>query len=105
MLRILARFIGLLLLAGGFIAMIVDGTRSIAGGELAITTLRRGAIELFPTLYENFQNSVMQKSAFLWDPILTTLMIFPVSLTFGLLGAALIVFGAKRETQMRYWRQ
>jgi hypothetical protein len=32
-------------------------------------------------------------------------MIFPVSLTFGVLGAALIVFGAKRETQMRYWRQ
>ena len=103
--KIFARFIGLLLLAGGFIALIVDGTRSIAGGELAVTTLRRGAIELFPTLYENFQNSVMQKAAFLWDPVLTTLMIFPVSLTFGVLGTALIVFGAKRDTQMRYWRQ
>ncbi|GDX38504.1 hypothetical protein LBMAG20_07190 [Methylocystaceae bacterium] len=105
MLRLLARFFGLLLLAGGFIALIVDGTRSIAGGELTITTLRRGAVELFPTLYESVQTSVMQKSTFLWDPILTSLMILPVSIAFGGLGALFIVFSTKRDTQMRYWRQ
>lgn len=105
MLRLLARFFGLLLLAGGFIALIVDGTRSIAGGELTITTLRRGAVELFPTLYEAVQTSVMQKSTFLWDPILTSLMILPVSIAFGGLGALFIVFSTKSDTQMRYWRQ
>jgi hypothetical protein len=105
MLRFLARLLGLLLLAGGFIALIVDGTRSIAGGELTITTLRRGAVELFPSIYESVQTSVMQKSTLLWDPILTTLMILPVSIAFGGLGALFIVFSTKRETHMRYWRQ
>lgn len=105
MLRLLSRFLGLLLLAGGFIALIVDGTRSIAGGELTITNLRRGAVELFPSVYESLQTSVVQKSALLWDPIITTLMILPVSIAFGGLGALFIVLSTKRETQMRYWRQ
>ena len=96
MLRLLSRFLGLLLLAGGFIALIVDGTRSIAGGELTITTLRRGAVELFPSVYESLQTSVVQKSALLWDPIITTLMILPVSIAFG--GLAFLLFGYATKT-------
>ena len=39
MLRLLIRFMGLALLAGGFVALVVDGTRSLAGGSLYVTTL------------------------------------------------------------------
>ena len=39
MLRLLTRFLAQLLLAGGFIALVVDGTRSIAGGRLAVTSV------------------------------------------------------------------
>lgn len=104
MLRLLTRFIGLLLLAGGFIALIVDGTRSIAGGQLLVTTLRRGLAETLPALYRTLQGDIEAKSAFLWDMAMSTLMALPVSLTLGGLGALLIVFSHKREAD-RYWRR
>jgi hypothetical protein len=105
MLRLLTRFLGLLLLAGGFIALIVDGTRSIAGGALFVTTLRRGVAETFPTLYQSLRAGVEAQSAFLWNPVLTTLMLLPVAVALGGLGALLIVFSHKREAANRYWRR
>ncbi|MCC3245831.1 hypothetical protein LG047_10900 [Methylocystis sp. WRRC1] len=105
MLRLLTRFIGLLLLAGGFIALIVDGTRSIAGGRLLVTTLNKGASEFFPALYQGLQSGVSEKSALLWDPVFTTLLLLPISVAFGGLGALLIVLSHKQETTPRYWRR
>ena len=43
MFRFLLRLIGLLLLAGAFAALVVDGTRSIAAGALALTSARADA--------------------------------------------------------------
>jgi hypothetical protein len=105
MLRLLTRFLGLLLLAGGFIALIVDGTRSIAGGSLLVTSLRKGVSEGFPALYQTLQAGVEAKSALLWDPVLTTLMALPVSVALGGLGALLIVFSHKQEATNYYWRR
>jgi hypothetical protein len=104
MLRLLTRFLGLLLLAGGFIALIVDGTRSIAGGQLMVTTLRKGAADAFPALYGAVQAGVAAKSAFLWDPVLSTLLLLPASIAFGGLGALFIVLSHKQEAP-RYWRR
>lgn len=105
MLRLLARFIGFLLLAVGFMALIVDGTRSIAGGGLMVTTLRWGASEAAPALYQAAEASIKSRSAFLWDPVLTTLMLLPVSVALGGLGALMIVLSHKREATNRYWRR
>lgn len=105
MLRLLTRFLGLILLAGGFIALIVDGTRSIAGGRLLVTTLRKGLSDTLPGFYASLQSSVEAKSAFLWDPALLTLLIVPVSVAFGGLGALLIIFSHKQEAANRYWRR
>ena len=102
MLRLLTRFLGLLLLAGGFIALIVDGTRSIAGGELLVTTLRRGLSEATPALYNSLVSEMAAKSAL--DMAMAPLMTLPISLTLGALGALLIVFSHKREAD-RYWRR
>jgi hypothetical protein len=102
MLRLLTRFIGLLLLAGGFIALIVDGTRSLAGGELLVTTLRRGLSEAAPALYKSIVAEMAAKSVL--DLTMTPLMTLPISLTLGALGALLIVFSHKREAD-RYWRR
>lgn len=105
MLRLLTRLIGLLLLAGGFIALIVDGTRSIAGGELLVTSLSRGVSGLFPALYAAMRESVEARSALLWDPVLTTLMLIPVSVALGGLGAALIMLSHRQDASLRYWRR
>jgi hypothetical protein len=105
MLRILARLLGLLLLAGGFIALVVDGTRSIAGGTLAVTSLHRGLSELEPALFESLRVSLTEKSEWLWDPVATNLLTLPVSFAFLGLGALLILLSARQETQRRYWRR
>jgi hypothetical protein len=102
MLRLLTRFLGLLLLAGGFIALIVDGTRSLAGGELLVTTMRRGLSETAPGLYKSLVAEMAAKSVL--DVAMTPLMTLPISLTLGALGAALIVFSHKRDAD-RYWRR
>lgn len=105
MLRLVTRFLGLLLLAGGFIALIVDGTRSIAGGTLLVTSLRSGLSDSFPAFYRSLESSVQAKSASLWDPVATTLLLLPVSVALGGLGAFLIVFSHRREASNRYWRR
>ncbi len=103
MLRIFIRFIGLLLLAGGFVALIVDGTRSLAGGDLFVTTLSRGARDLFPAGLSALQRSVEHVSAFLWDPVIATLLHAPVSVAFGGLGALLILLSQRRRETVGYY--
>ena len=103
MLRLLTRFLGLLLLAGGFIALIVDGTRSIAGGRLMVTSLRNGVADALPALSESL--SAVQKSSFLWDLLLGALLFVPVSVACGGLGALFIIFSHKQEEALRYWRR
>lgn len=39
MIRFLFRLLGFLILAGGFVALVIDGTRSIAAGAIAFTPL------------------------------------------------------------------
>lgn len=104
MLRLLTRFLGLLLLAGGFIALIVDGTRSIAGGRLMVTSLRKGISDALPALFDSFETGV-EKSSFLSDLLLGALLFFPVSVACGGLGALLIIFSHKQEATVRYWRR
>jgi hypothetical protein len=104
MLRLLTRFLAQLLLAGGFIALIVDGTRSIAGGQLAVTSLSAGLSELFPALYNGLRASVSARAQWLWDPVMTGVMTIPVSLSLAGLGALFILISTKREANRRYWR-
>ncbi len=103
MLRLFIRFIGLLLLAGGFVALVVDGTRSLAGGTLLVTTLARGARQFFPAGFLELQRSVEHVSAFLWDPIVATLLLTPVSVAFCGMGALLILLSQRRRESFGYY--
>jgi hypothetical protein len=97
MLRLLTRFLAQLLLAGGFIALIV-------GGRLAVTSMSTGLSELFPALYAGLRASVSARAQWLWDPVMTGVMAIPVSLSLAGLGALFILISAKREANRRYWR-
>jgi len=104
MLRLVIRFFGLLLLAGGFVALIIDGTRSLAGGGLILTTLDRGASDLFPSVYRAAEQAIESNvAAFLWDPVLTTLLLFPASLALCALGAGMIIVSHKPHSRLGYW--
>jgi hypothetical protein len=101
MLRFLIRFLGLMLLAGGFAALIVDGTRTLAGGELRVTPLSKSVHDLFPAKMQALQASIEQHAP-LWDPVVSTLLLAPVSLTLTGLGALFIALSQKRRRPSDY---
>ncbi len=106
MLRFFIRLFGLLLLAGGFAALVVDGTRSLAGGRMIVTTLQEGALSLSPAKFQALQASVEQKLATpFWDSIITVLLQLPISVTFGGLGALLILLSQKQRAPIGYARR
>ncbi|MBY6240955.1 hypothetical protein [Methylosinus sp. Sm6] len=94
MLRLLIRFAGLLLLAGGFAALIVDGTRSLAGGDLRAVPLGAAAADLFPLQMKAWQAAAERQ---FWGPLASLLLRAPLSFTLTLLGALLIVSSRKRR--------
>jgi hypothetical protein len=87
MLRFLLRAIGLLLLAGGFIALIVDGTRSLAGGSLYVTSIDTALQAAGPAVYSGLEKWILAHLPhFVWDPVLVHFLRLPLSgvlLAFG----------------------
>jgi hypothetical protein len=103
MLRLLIRFMGLALLAGGFVALVVDGTRSLAGGSLYVTTLGSVLQALWPVAFQALRSAVLSRlPTFVWDPLLVVLLMTPVGVALCVLGAAFIVLSHKHHALVGY---
>ena len=97
MLRLIFRFLALMLLAGAFAAFVIDGARSLADSALVLTPLGQTLITLFPTKFPLLQPAIERHVApFLWDPVVVTLLLAPTWLVAGVLGAALMRLTRKR---------
>jgi hypothetical protein len=105
MLRLFFRFVGLLLLAGAFAALVVDGTRSVAAGTPAILPLGRTASSLFPTILVTLHRTMEAHSPLLWDPIAVSILLLPAWLVLGLLGLALMALTRKRVEKIGFQRR
>lgn len=92
------RILGLWLLAMAFIALVVDGVKSIAQSGLVLTSLGEGWFSLHPPSL-NLTQAIIERYTFpfLWDPILLTIMLLPVWLIFGLFGALFLYIGRRRR--------
>ncbi len=99
MLRLLVRFVSVLFLASGLVALIVDGTRSLAGGSLYVTTLASALQALKPLALEELQTTfgVHFAAAFAY-----ALMLVPVSLALCGVGALLFVISHKPRATIGY---
>ena len=103
MFRFLARLTGLLLIAAGFVGLVVDGTRSIANGALSFTPLGEVAFRLFPKSFPLIEPAVTRHvHPLLWDPVLLRFFLLPASVLGFLLGAFLLWLGQKREEPIGY---
>ncbi len=98
MLRFLVRFAGLLLLAGGFAALIVDGTRSIAAGSIEQARLGQTIQYIVPAKFELIEPAVRRLHPLLWDPVLVHLFMVP---TWGILSfcGLLLLYLARQPAQ------
>ena len=105
MIRFLFRFVGFLILAGGFIALIYDGTKSIAGSTLVFTPLGQIWNNVHSSSLQLLQPAIERHVAqWLWDPVVLTVLTAPAWLVFGILGAILMLIGRKKKPLIGYAR-
>jgi hypothetical protein len=105
MIRFLLRFLGLISLAAAFILVIYDGTKSIAGNALSITTLRALWETINAASLQNLQPLIETYAGhFAWDPLFTSFLIAPSWAVLGVLGMLLMTLGRRRRPLIGYAR-
>jgi hypothetical protein len=105
MIRSLLRFIGLLVLAVAFVALIRDGTRTIAGNTVAVTKLGKDWYDIHPNSLLLLQPAIERHVAeWLWNPVTQTILEQPTWLVFGVIGALLVLLGRKKKPLIGYAR-
>ena len=105
MIRFLFRFIGLFCLAAAFVLVIYDGTKSIAGNALSLTTVRAlwelinaGSLAKVKPLIDHYAGGL------LWDPVMLSILAAPAWALLGLFGILLLILGRKRKPLIGYAR-
>jgi hypothetical protein len=93
MLRFLARLLGLLLMAGGFVALVYDGARSIANNAPRMTSVADLLAALFKDKAGALQTHVEGAAPWLWHILGLPLTLAPVCLVGLGLGAVLLWLG------------
>ena len=104
MIRFILRFVGLWVLAAGFIFLIYDGTKSIAGNQLFLTKVQDVWGSVHQASLLTLQPKLASISGFLWDPLMKTFLDQPIALVLGVLGAILMVLGRKKRALIGYGR-
>jgi hypothetical protein len=105
MIRFLFRFIGLISLAAAFILVIYDGTKSIAGNSLSLTTVQAlwqlinaGSLAKVKPLIDHYAGGL------LWDPMMLSILAAPAWGLLGLFGILLLILGRKKKPLIGYAR-
>jgi len=105
MIRFLFRFLGLICLAAAFILVIYDGTKSIAGNHLSLTTVQAlwelinaGSLAKLKPLIEPYAGGL------LWDPGIASILAAPAWGLLGVVGILLLVLGRKKKPLIGYAR-
>jgi hypothetical protein len=105
MIRFLFRAVGFLCIAAAFLLIIYDGTKSIAGNAVFITSVR--------SLWEIINAASLQAlrpliegnlGRLAWDPVFTGFLNTPSWAVIGLLGIVFIILGRKRRPLIGYAR-
>ncbi len=101
MIRFLLRFIGLCLLATGFVFLVYDGTKSIANHDVIYTKV----VDVWAIIDQNSLNSVQgwlkQKADWAWDPYLQRVFDLPAWVVIGIV--AIILIAARSQKEAAYW--
>lgn len=93
MIRFLFRLLGFLILAGGFVALVIDGTRAIASGKLDFTS----AVTTWTAFSPGTLASVREALGGAGAPVLDLVIAQPTCLLLGLAGLLLMLIGRRRR--------
>ncbi len=97
--RFVLRTLGIWLLLLAMVAAVVDATKSLAGGGAwVVTPLGEQWRQLAPEMLGGFRQWIIDSvGAWLWDPILLSILAAPTWVVFGILGVLLYWLGQKRK--------
>jgi hypothetical protein len=103
--RFLLRFIGLWLLAGAFVALIIDGTASIAGGSVRFNTFG----QTWDNIHQESKPAVKafldrRAGPWLWKSGVQVVLDQPTWLVLGAMGTVLVLLGRKKARLIGYAR-
>ena len=105
MIRFVFRFIGLWILAAGFVALVRDGTKSIAGNAVFITKLGEDWTNIQSTSLDSLKALTERYAgAAGWELLSVYILGAPTWLVLGILGAILILIGRKKKALIGYGR-
>ncbi|QFR34317.1 hypothetical protein [Ancylobacter sp. TS-1] len=94
MIRFLFRFIGLWILAGAFVALVLDGVRSIAASEIVTTPLSVTWLATSPDSLARFQSFVEGNfSGVVWETLAVPVLGAPLFAVLGVAGILLLLIG------------
>ncbi len=102
MIKGLIRLCGFLLVAAGFVAVVIDGTRSIAASTLHYTALQDTVQQFSPTALSMLSLRLVRIHPVLWDPIVKAALLCPTALALVLFGVVFLLFGRKRREQIGF---
>ena len=105
MIRFVFRFIGLWILAAGFVALVRDGTKSIAGNAFFVTKLvddwnniHGASLEQLKVLVERYAGPPT------WELVTLYVLAAPTWLVLGIIGSLFILIGRKKKPLIGYGR-
>lgn len=101
MIRLPLRILGFVLIVAGFVALVIDGTRSIAGQRLIATAVSDTwrAVH-FDSLTRAEARLREAAPPWVWDPVVISLIGLPVAAVGLGLGAVLMWLGRGRRPQI-----
>ena len=90
--RFLARFLGLLALAGAFSAAVIDGARWVVAGGWAPTSTGAALYWLSPKAFASAQNFVVTRlGEWVWDNVLVRALLAPAFIVLTIVSALLFL--------------
>jgi hypothetical protein len=105
MIRFVFRFIGLWILAAGFVALVRDGTKSIAGNAVFITRLAEDWNNIHDTSLGQLKTLVERYAgAQVWELASLYVLAAPTWLVLGIIGSLFILIGRKKKPLIGYGR-
>lgn len=97
MIRFLLRFIGFWLLAGGVVALVVDGTRSIAASQVQLTSAVSAWSSISPSSLEKAKTAISGLSSAAWADVALPVLDLPLFGLLCVLGFVLMALGRARR--------
>ena len=107
MIRFVARFLGLWLIAGALVALVVDGAKTVAASALTTTSIDETWAYAGPegrAAAEKWIKAEVEPTVgtWLWDPALRTVLAVPTFAVLGVAGGLLGWAGRKRRLSLAY---